>query len=36
MDTDLGAHDLTELSRFVNDECERRLRAYEAQPRDAA
>lgn len=27
--------DLTALSRFVHDECERRLRAYEAQPRDA-
>ncbi|MFN7610810.1 MAG: sacsin N-terminal ATP-binding-like domain-containing protein, partial [bacterium] len=28
--------DLTALSRFVHNECERRLRAYEAQPRDAA
>ena len=36
MDTDVSAHDLTTLSRFVHDECERRLRAYEAQPRDAA
>ncbi len=25
-----------ELSKFVRDECEKRLRAYEAQPRDAA
>ncbi|NVM42511.1 DEAD/DEAH box helicase family protein [Ochrobactrum intermedium] len=36
MDTVVSANDLRTLSRFVHDECERRLRAYEAQPRDAA
>jgi len=36
MDTVVTAPDLTALSRFVHEECERRLRAYEAQPRDAA
>lgn len=36
MDTVVSASDLTALSRFVHEECERRLRAYEAQPRDAA
>ena len=28
--------DLVQLSEFVEDECQKRLRAYEAQPRDAA
>ena len=36
MDTVVTAPDLTALSQFVHEECERRLRAYEAQPRDAA
>lgn len=36
MDTVVTAPDLTALSQFVHKECERRLRAYEAQPRDAA
>lgn len=36
MDAVVSANDLTALSQFVHDECERRLRAYEAQPRDAA
>src|SRR5690554_6629015 len=36
MDTVVSANDLRTLSRFVHDECDRRLRAYEAQPRDAA
>ena len=27
---------LEQLSEFVHDECQKRLRAYEAQPRDAA
>src|SRR5690625_1708265 len=28
--------DLEQLAEFVHDECQKRLRAYEAQPRDAA
>jgi hypothetical protein len=35
MDSVVSANDFTALSQFVHEECERRLRAYEAQPRDA-
>jgi superfamily II DNA or RNA helicase len=35
MNANVSAHGLNALSTFVHDECERRLRAYEAQPRDA-
>src|SRR4051812_18187210 len=36
METAVKTSEKTLLSRFLQEECERRLRAYEAQPRDAA
>ena len=36
MDGTKSEHHFATLAEFVRDECERRLRAYEAQPRDAA
>lgn len=36
MDVRNRESDLAQLAEFVHDECQKRLRAYEAQPRDAA
>lgn len=36
MDVRNRESDLEQLAEFVHDECQKRLRAYEAQPRDAA
>ena len=36
MDVRIEPPSLARLASFVHDECEKRLKAYEAQPRDAA
>jgi hypothetical protein len=36
MDVRNQESDLEQLAEFVHDECQKRLKAYEAQPRDAA